>query len=146
MMHTSLRHPSSPAPSRALLALLVALGAACAGGHKPSVDPAEPVADTGDRSYIGDAQLAASSENGYEIVQRLRPEYLRPNQVIRNSAPVEADPVLVVDGRLIGPATDLRQMPASSLTRIRYYTVEAAKRRFGMQFTSPVLEATYRQR
>jgi hypothetical protein len=126
--------------------LLLALAAGCTGGQKAVVGSPEPVADTGDRSYIGDAQLAASSETAYEIVQRLRPEYLRPDQVVRSAVTTRSEPLLVVDGRQAGPVDELRRMPASSLTRIRYYGADQAKRRFGMQFTSAVLELTYRQR
>jgi hypothetical protein len=76
----------------------------------------------------------------------LRPEYLRADQVVRTASTTHTEPVLVVNGRQAGSAVDLRRMPASSLTRIRYYNLDDAKRRFGMQFNSPVLELTYRQR
>jgi glutaredoxin len=145
-MHTPLRRASSSSVRRVLFVLLLALAPGCAAGSKTVVGSPEPVADTGDRSFIGDAQLAASSETAYEIVQRLRPEYLRADQVVRNASTTRNAPVLVVNGRQVGSVDDLRRTPASSLTRIRYYGLDEAKRRLGMQFSSPVLELTYRQR
>ncbi|HEY2026292.1 MAG TPA: hypothetical protein VGG78_04755 [Gemmatimonadaceae bacterium] len=146
-MQTPPQSATLPIVPRFALAVLLALAVGCASSTGAgAAGPGSAVPDTGDRSYIGDAQLAASSETAYEIVQRLRPEYLRPDPVVRNAVTTHIDPVLVVNGRQTGSVDDLRRMPASSLTRIRYYGPEEAKRRFGMQFTAAALELTYRQR
>jgi hypothetical protein len=145
-MHTPLRSAPPPAALHVLFAVLLALAAGCARGQTTVASSPEPVADAGDRSYIGDAQLAASSETAYEIIQRTRPEYLRADQVVRTGLTTRSEPVLVANGRQVGSLDDLRRMPASSLTRIKHYGPDEAKRRFGMQFSSAVLELTYRQR
>jgi hypothetical protein len=137
------------AVARASFAVLLAasLASACASrSGAPGAIPDEGGVTQSDRSYIGDAELAASGETAYDIVQRLRPEYLRADPVVRGMATTRSTPALVEHGRQVGGVEDLRRMPASSLMRITYFSVESAKSHFGMQFTTAVLEIAYRPR
>ena len=53
-------------------------------------------------------------------------------------------PTLWINGQRVGEAADLRGIPAASLKTIRYYSIEEAKLRFGMQNPGGAIELTYR--
>jgi len=126
------------------LALTLTLGA-CAGavasspsGHTRSVITAEELS-------------AAGSESVYDMISRARPEYLRekPSQkyseklAVGDQTVVAERPALIVNGQRAGDFGDLRSIPSSSLSGVRYYTIEEAKRKFGMQFGGGAIELTY---
>jgi hypothetical protein len=126
------------------LALLLA-SAACA----PSTQNA-PVTTSSNRALITESEIPTTgTETAFELIQRIRPEYLRvkPAQgalgANGNNAPA---PVLIVNGQRVGGLEDLRSIPASSLLTVRYHTIEEAKRRFGMQYGGGAIELTYRTR
>jgi hypothetical protein len=125
--------------------LLLVVAAACAASA-----PGGAVSTSSNRALVTEAEIPTSgTESAYELVQRIRPEFLRvhPAQgstgANGNLAPA---PILVVNGQRVGGLEDLKTIPASSLSTIRYYTIEEAKRRFGMQYGGGALELTYRTR
>ena len=135
-MRTSLIHGT--------LALLLA-SAACTPSR-----PGAPVTTSSNRALITESEIpTAGTETAYDLIQRIRPEYLRirPAQGTAgangNNAPA---PVLIVNGQRVGGLADLRSIPASSLSTVRYHTIEEAKRRFGMQYGGGALELVYRTR
>lgn len=135
-----------PNPLRIVPALLMTLVVACASGGASSAAPSH----TSDRSVITGTDLAAAgTESAYDIIQRLRPEYLRvkpSQQGYFNSGVGDAPPPAVVSrGQRVGELADLRRIPAVSLSEIRYYNIEQAKLKYGMQYTGGVIELTYKQ-
>lgn len=117
---------------RALMAVMVA-SAACAGS-------AQPASDRPNRAVIVDSELPeGGTETVFDVVQRLRPEYLRQR-------PQGGSSVLAVftHGQLLGDAGELKRIPVSSVKEVRYYTIEQAKNKFGMQYSGGVIELTYR--
>lgn len=130
-----------------LVALVIATTlAACATGGTSSATASR----TSDRSVITQSDLAtAGSESAYDIIQRLRPEYLRvkpAQQGSFNTGMGDAPPPAVVSrGQRVGELADLRRIPAVSLAEIRYYNIEQAKIKFGMQYPGGVIELTYKQ-
>ena len=82
---------------------------------------------------------------------RLRPEFLRVRPAQKYSlqegagasGPAPA-PALIVNGQRAGELSDLRQIAATSLRTVRYYTIEQAKRKFGMQYDGGAIEIEYR--
>jgi hypothetical protein len=127
---------------RSLALLSVVLGVACASGGTSSATPRP------DRSTItADEIPLTGTESVYDLIQRLRPEYLRqkPAQGYAGAGGPVAPPVaVVINNQKIGEASDLRQIPASSVSLIRYYNIEEGKRKFGMQYAGGVVELTYR--
>jgi hypothetical protein len=126
---------------RALALLLVT--AACATSR-----PGSAPSTSSNRALVTEADIPLTgTETAYELIQRIRPEFLRvhPAQGAAgangNAAP---EPVVMVNGQRVGALGDLRAIPASSLSTIRYYTIEEAKRRFGMQYGGGAIELTYR--
>jgi hypothetical protein len=104
------------------------------------------------RYVIAESELPTSgTETAYDAIMRLRPEFLRvrpaqsynlqPNAGASGPAPA---PALIVNGQRAGDLSDLRQIAATALKTVRYYTIEQAKRKFGMQYDGGAIEIEYR--
>ena len=130
---------------RALTTALLLAASACASGGSTSSRSAN-------RAVITESELQASgTESAYDAIARLRPEYFRPKPAqsfnLQESSGVTVaapPPSLVVNGQLAGDLSDLRQIAATSLRSVRYYTIEQAKRKFGMQYAGGAIEVTYK--
>jgi hypothetical protein len=131
-----------------LAAVLLVAASACASSGGPSAESST----SSSRYVITEAELPTSgTETAYDAIQRLRPEFLRvrPAQSYSlqtnggASGPAPA-PALVVNGQRAGDLSDLRQIAATSLKSVRYYTIEQAKRKFGMQYDGGAIEIEYR--
>ncbi|HEX5970317.1 MAG TPA: hypothetical protein VFY85_00210 [Gemmatimonadaceae bacterium] len=133
---------------RSLAALLVLAAGACASSGASNAEPST----SSSRYVITEAELPASgTETAYDAIQRLRPEFLRtrpaqsyslqPNGGASGPAPA---PALVVNGQRAGDLSDLRQIAATALKTVRYYTIEQAKRKFGMQYDGGAIEIEYK--
>ena len=133
---------------RSLVAALFLLAGACASGGAGTGSPAT----SSSRFVITESELPTSgTETAYDAIQRLRPEFLRtrPAQSYNlqpsggASGPAPA-PALIVNGQRAGDLSDLRQIAATSLKSVRYYTIEQAKRKFGMQYDGGAIEIEYK--
>jgi len=98
-----------------LLAVLAAFGTAgCA-----SVDGAPSSGTRTDSSRITEEELASISvSTAYDVVERLRPLWLRASGV--RSTRVATEVVVVTDGQYFGDVSSLRQIPAGSLRELRH--------------------------
>jgi hypothetical protein len=76
---------------------------------------------------IGRLQVA----NGFEVVQQLRPEYLRTRGVQSMQAAGTQAAVVYVDGVRQGGPEALRQIPRESIQEIRYLNGSDATTQFG---------------
>jgi hypothetical protein len=131
---------------RSLTTAVLVLAGACA-----SSGAAGGSAST-NRSVITEAELPTSGpESAYDAISRLRPEYLRPKVAqsfnLRDSAGVTVaapEPALLINGQRAGELSDLRQVAATSIRSVRYYTIEQAKRKFGMQYGGGAIEVVYK--
>ena len=132
----------------ALFLVACAALSACASGGVSTESPNAVAPTSHNRSVITTEEIPLTgSESAYDLIQRIRPEYLRvkPAQGSRGSRGSDAPAAaLVVGGQRAGEVTDLRSISASGLASIRYYSIEEAKLRFGMQYAGGVLELTYR--
>ena len=133
---------------RPVLAFLVITAGACAGGGRTTDDPSP----SSSRYVITTAELPTSgTESAYEAINRLRPEFLhvrpaqsynlQPNGGASGAAPA---PALIVNGQRAGELSDLRQIAATALRSVRYYNIEQAKRKFGMQYEGGAIEVEYK--
>ena len=141
MRLTILRH------SLVVLAAVSAISA-CASSGASSAE----ASTSSSRFVITEAELPTSgTETAYDAIQRLRPEFLRvrPAQSYNlqtnggASGPAPA-PALIANGQRAGDLSDLRQIAATSLRTVRYYNIEQAKRKFGMQYDGGAIEIEYR--
>lgn len=126
---------STPLRRVALLALST-VTLACWRSADVDADTApEPV--NHDRSVITDEELRANHDQYlYEIVQRLRPEWLRTRGVssIATGIAGNADPdlVLVYVGQVrVGGPDVLERLQTSAATSLKYFTAAQAQQRFG---------------
>jgi hypothetical protein len=72
--------------------------------------------------------------NAYEIIQRLRPNYLRgrgPSTFGNSAGAITPVPQVVVDGAPRGDLSTLRQMPAMTIREIRYLNASDASTQYG---------------
>ena len=133
---------------RSLVAALVLFAGACASGGATSGSNAP----SSSRSVITESELPTSgTETAYDAIQRLRPDFLRtrpaqsynmqPNGGASGPAPA---PALIVNGQRAGDLSDLRQIAATALKSVRYYSIEQAKRKFGMQYDGGAIEIEYK--
>ena len=122
----------------ALCSTLVAAGLAGACAHYATAreDP-RPVAATHDRSVLTRDDLRASSDQYlYDLVQRLRPEWLYTHGSTSIGGGVggnvDPDPVRVYVGmvRLGGPEV-LTRLPTAQADSLKYFTPAQAQQRFG---------------
>jgi len=155
--HGPLRH--RPRAPLALVTLaIIALGTAACASSSPS-QAAAPSASGGAKpsaTFItADEIERVHVQNGYEAVQKLRPALLRQRQVasangqggVSKDAPpitgtnVSAGNVVVyVDGTRIGDIDQLRQISASSIATMRYYSASEAQLKWGSGHPGGVIE------
>ena len=74
-------------------------------------------------------QIEAS--NAYQVVQRLRPGWLRSRGVMSINNPEPSTPMIYVDQVRRGQVNALRQIEAGSLQELRYLNAGDATTRFG---------------
>jgi uncharacterized spore protein YtfJ len=121
-----------------------ASGASAGGGLKPSANFI--TADEIERVHV---------QNGYEAVQKLRPALLRQRQVAsangqggvsKDAPPIKGtnvsagDLVVYVDGTRMGEIDQLRQISASSIATMRYYSPSEAQMKWGSGHPGGVIE------
>jgi len=126
--------------SVALGALLVGsfVAQACASGGGGG-------GSSGNPDLITREQFAElTGENAVEIVQRLRPAWLRARDqgTFGNAEPAYAR--VFVDGRDFGPLETLRRFSASEIEQFRYMRAADATTRYGTGYPGGIIEITTR--
>ena len=109
-------------------AAVIALSAACAsssasgagGGPKP-----------GPNLITADEISRVNVINAFEAVQKLRPSMLRQRQVASANAQSNGELVVYVDNNRFGDVESLRQITASSIAMLRYYSASEAQTKWG---------------
>ena len=128
------------------------MGVAGCAGTPPSTQlapttQAHAPAPVLDRLVILESEMdPARTESVYELIQRVRPEFFRPKQVEKFTHAIHEPPpapVVMVNGARYGDLSDLRSVLASDISSVRFYPIEQAKVRFGMQYTGGVLEMLF---
>jgi hypothetical protein len=126
--------------------------AAVPGSSAVSASSSASGSPSSSRDVITESELPTSgTETAYDAISRLRPDFLRvrPAQTYNlqpqggASGPAPA-PALIVNGQRTGELSDLRHIPATSLRSVRYYSIEQAKRKFGMQYAGGAIEIAYK--
>lgn len=105
------------------IAALVIAACASSGGSGPSRD----------RNTITAEEVAALTQAGtaYDVVQQLRPEYLRTRGLRSMSASEPAGAVVYVDNVRRGGPASLRAIPRESVLDIRYLNGADATTMYG---------------
>lgn len=116
---------------RAAAVSLALAAAACASGGQPGGDVLR------NSSEITPEEVRASTRRtAYELVQALRPEWLRKRSrtsgINASRGVAVSDEVTAYrDGQRLGTVETLRSIPVGDVGRMRYYSASGAQQRFG---------------
>ena len=109
---------------------LIALAGAIACASGGATGNAPPIAD---RNIITQSELElAVGTNLYQVIEKLRPNFLRSRGPTSINTPGEEYPVVFVDGRKYGDIGSLRSLIPSQVTQVRYYDAASAAAQFGV--------------
>jgi hypothetical protein len=116
---------------------------ACASGTTQRAS----IPTSSDRNVITEEEIRTiPASNVYDLVQKLRPNMLRPRgQSTLGGTAVSDYAVVFVDGRSYGDIGSLRSLIPSQVSMIRYYESTDAAGKFGTINGSGVIDVTTRQ-
>ena len=128
-----------------LLALLaLAACSSSSGATKSAESPESPAATRASRDVITRAQIEATpSQDAFELVQRLRPEFLRERGV-SSITRGRALPVVYMDGVRRGGPEMLRTVRSNEIEEIRFISATDATTRWGSEHTAGAIELKMR--
>jgi hypothetical protein len=114
------------APAVCLLASLLILPAcASAGTERETALP-------GDQNRLTAHEIQQRDHtNAFEVVQALRPQWLRQRGQTSLRVPQSSEVVIYVDGQLLGGPGTLRHVHASQVDTMQYLNASEATMRFG---------------
>jgi hypothetical protein len=117
---------------------LLALGALLAG-----CAAAREELQAQERSVISSAEIAPlRNRSAYDVIKRLRPEYLKMRGPTTVMNPAEFEIGVYVDNMLLGGIGELRDIPAGDVYEIRYLSAMNGATRHPAQHPSGVIEIT----
>jgi hypothetical protein len=123
---------------RAKMLIMVAaavLLAGCATATTPGAS------ERGGGTVLAREQLAATnSQNLYDAIQKLRPDWLTSRGPTSVSDPTPAVASVYMNGTMLGKAEYLREMRLLDVTEARYWDAGRASARFGMGHPRGVIE------
>jgi len=121
----------------ACVATIVVLGvAACASSSGGGSGGAK-----GNPNLITADEISrASVQNAYEAVQKLRPAMLSPRQVASANAQATGELLVYMDNNRMGDVEQLRQISASSIAALRYFSASEAQTKWGSGHPGGVIE------
>ena len=104
---------------------------------------AAPASRNPDILSVEDAATAAKSGvgNAYDLIRRLRPNFVRNNErtSMRNTS---AQPIVRLNGQVLGEVTELRGIEIGVVQQIRYYSIVQAENTFAGDRGRPVIAVT----
>jgi hypothetical protein len=117
---------------RSLLGILLLSAVSCA----------HPATTAGsDRKVITEQEiLSTNAATAYDVIARLRAEYLRNRGPTSLSLPSRAEPVVFLNEQLYGAIDVLKQVRSSDLREIRFYDGPDAVTKFGSQYGGGVIQ------
>lgn len=108
-------------------------GAALALGCAGARGPASPSHGRASDVILADEILGASATTAYDLIRRLRPNFLTgrgPTSLIRTKAGTQA-PIVYLDQQRLGDEGVLRALPLDGIVEIRYLAAAQAQLRWG---------------
>ena len=128
---------------RAVYVVIAGLAVACSSNPKTTT---ETGATPSDRNIITQAEIAQlPSSSLYDLIQKVRPEFLRSRGTSSFSDTNTEYPVVFVDGRQYGDMASLRTLVSAQISQVRYYDAMAAQAKFGVIKASGVIDVTVKQ-
>ena len=135
---------------KAAFGVIVALGLVACGGKKGSAagdtTPAPALRAPARRQTnlvtADEIQAQGGSDLG-SILRALRPAWFRLKPTRVTGSGIQADPIsLYMDGRRIGTASNLGDIPIANVLTVRFYSASEAQGRFGMDNLQGAIEIT----
>jgi len=131
--------------TRRVLAVAMVTLAACAsgGGGGVSAKPQNP-------NVISMEEIEASSgSNAYEVIQRLRPNFLRTRGAVHGTpgatnAIEMVDLVVYLNDNRLGASDQLRQIAKTDIREIRYYNSSEATTKWGTGHSAGAIQVVSR--
>jgi hypothetical protein len=122
------------------IAGLVALIGCASGGQTEVLKPA-------DRNVITESELTSvPSSSLYELVEKLRPHFVRSHGQTSLNAPNSSNFAAVyVDGQPYGDIGQLRSLVSAQVQEVRYYDAISAQQKFGLISGSGVIDVTIKR-
>jgi len=115
-----------------LITIAAALGCATTSGT---------IGARGNSNIITEQEIAAAQvSTAYEVIQKLRPNFLHSRGATSLQSTAPATPNVYVDGQRFGDTNALRNISAMNVAGIRYYSVSEGAIKFGMDNASGVIE------
>lgn len=128
---------------RVLAAAMVTLAACASGGSGASARTQNP-------SVISLDEIEASSaSNAYEVIQRLRPNFLRTRGAVHGTpgatnAVEMVDLVVYLNENRLGGSDQLRQIATTDIREIRYYNASEATTKWGTGHSAGAIQIVSR--
>lgn len=123
---------------RSLLGILILAAVSCA-------HPA--TAGGSDRKLITEEEiLSTNATTAYDVIARLRAEYLRNRGPTSLVLPSRAEPVVFLNEQMYGSIDVLKQVRSNDLSEIRFYDGPDAVTKFGSQYSGGVIQLVTRAR
>ena len=120
-----------------LLALAVVVACATTGG---------PAVPSSDRNVITETELSSvPAPNLYDLIEKLRPNFLRSRGQTSFSTPGTEYAAVYVDGQPYGDLRSLRTLIPSQVGQVRYYDAPSAAAQFGIINATGVIDVTTRR-
>ena len=129
------------------LAVVVSLAAltACASQQGLSNGARAPRPERERISIEEIESVEVQATNAYELVQRLRPLYLRDQGPQSLVLATSRTPIVYVDNTRLGEVFSLRTIPTAAIQEIKYLSASDATTRWGMNHTAGVIQVTTRR-
>jgi hypothetical protein len=130
--------------SRRIVVMLatIALTMGCASSH--------PTGATLNPNLISTEEISGTSaSNAYDLIQRLRPNYLRTRGAVHGTPngtnKIEAvDLVVYLNENRLGGSDQLRQIATSEIREIRYYSASEATTKWGTGHSAGAIQVMSR--
>ena len=127
------------------IALALAALSACASNQGLSNGQRAPRPER-ERITLAEIQsVEVQAVNAYELVQRLRPLYLRDHGPQSLVLATSRTPVVYVDNTRLGEVYSLRTIPTAAVQEIKYLSASDATTRGGMNHMAGVIQVTTRR-
>ena len=129
--------------SRRVLATAMVALAACASGGGASAATQNP-------NVISTEEIVASSaSNAYEVIQRLRPNFLRTRGAVHGTpgaanAVEMVDLVVYLNENRLGGSDQLRQVSTTDICEIRYFNSSEATTKWGTGHSAGAIQIVSR--
>jgi hypothetical protein len=146
MPFVSRRRLTFASPSRRVRAAFLLFSATvlalCVGACASSPAPSSPgrVLKASPNVITADEISRVNVQDGFEVIQKLRPAMLRPRQIASVNAQAKGELVVYVDNTRYGNAESLRQISASSIAAVRYFSAAEAQTKWGSGHPGGVIE------